>query len=132
TATVGTGSPGAGDGPISFAVLHHQVTSSGLTVPTITMGGNSSGRVVSAGIVAYRGDLGVDGELALASASGSDTTNDTAFSVTAGSAIAFEADDEVLVLAAVTDNLASNPTSPALSLPAGLSATTLNNPYNNG
>jgi hypothetical protein len=102
-AQVGTGTPGAGDGPIGLMVFYAQVDASGtLTLPTLTLGGTTTGSLIQAGLIVYRGDLGIGSFLDYAIASGSDTTSGTGFSVTGDVDPGLTTNDRLLVFGALT------------------------------
>lgn len=70
SATVGSGSNGAGTGPVGVRLFYQQVPVGGLTLPTLTLTGTTTGAVIMAGSLVYRGDEGTTGVLESASTSG--------------------------------------------------------------
>jgi hypothetical protein len=116
SATVGTGAAGEGAGPIGVRVYYRKVPSGGLTLPTLTLGGVTTGSVVQAGLIVYRGDLGAASELAYAVTSGSDTSEGTDWSVTGAANIGLTAGDALLCLGAITGPTATNITAGTVAL----------------
>jgi hypothetical protein len=131
SAAVGTGTEGAGTGPIQLRVYYRQVPSGGLTLPTLTMGGDSTGRVVQAALVVYRGALGAAGRITFASTSGSDTTSDTDLSIAGAANVGIQTGDALLCFGAVTDDSSTTLSAQALST-AGVTYGSTGNPFNTG
>jgi hypothetical protein len=131
SAQVGTGAVGAGVGPVQLRIYYRQVPSGGLTMPTLTMGGDSTGRVVQAALIVYRGDLGAAGALAYAATAGSDTTSNTSLNVTGSADIGIQTDDALLCYGAVTDDSSTTLSAQALST-SGVVYGSTGNPFNTG
>lgn len=119
---VGSGTPGAGDGPLRITVFYRK-WQSGDTIPAVANSG--TGAAIQAALVIYRGVLG--DSLTFATASGSDTTDATGWSVTGGSTIAFAVDDVLLAFSGITST-GPNFQTPVLSA-TGITFDTIGNPY---
>jgi Alginate lyase len=116
SATVGTGAVGEATGPIGVRVYHRKVPAGGLTLPTLTLGGTTTGSVIQAALIVYRGDLGAASELVYAVTSGSDTSEGTGWSVTGGANIGLAAGDALLCVGAITGPTTTNITTGTVQL----------------
>lgn len=106
TTAVGTGAEADGSGPIQLRVYYKQAGAAGaLTLPTFTLGGTTTGSVIQAGLIVYRGDAGAASTLNYTYTVGNDTdATSVTWSVTGASDIDINDDDVLLCFGAMTTN----------------------------
>lgn len=101
TEQVGSGAAGNDSGPLRISVFYQPVPTGTWTLPTITISG--IGATISAGLAVWR-TTGLGDTLGFTVAVGSDTSADTAWSVTGDEVLPLAPGNDLLVLGAVTSN----------------------------